>query len=207
MVQDEVRAAEEEGRRAKAVSMGAQEAWTKLTTTNRKLTWAEIWIQESLRISFLLRSVYDLLPSPANLHRQGLQEHPVCQLCDKTGTIEHILSACTTALTHGRYRRRHDSVLLELADKLEWEITEKMTRHKPRMIQFVKEGMKEHKQKQHPTSILDESDEWEMSVDLKKKLILPNIVHKTLRPGIDIWSNKDKCLVMDELSVPWKTRS
>ncbi|XP_052259364.1 uncharacterized protein LOC127863766 [Dreissena polymorpha] len=142
MVQDEVRAAEEEDRRAKAVAMGAQGAWTKWTTTERKLTWADIWSYEPLRIAFLLRSVYDLLPSPSNLHSWGLQDHPKCQLCDKTGTMEHILSSCTTALTQGRYRWRHDSVLQELADKLEHERTKKRPRQKPQMIQFVKEGQK-----------------------------------------------------------------
>ncbi|XP_052268321.1 uncharacterized protein LOC127869705 [Dreissena polymorpha] len=119
MMQDEVIAAEEEDRRAKALAMGAQGAWTKWTTTERKLTWS----YEPLRITFLLRSVYDLLPSTSNLHRWGLQENPKCQLCDKTGTMEHILSSCATALIQGRYRWRHDSVLQELANKLERERT------------------------------------------------------------------------------------
>ncbi|XP_052237947.1 uncharacterized protein LOC127849270 [Dreissena polymorpha] len=158
MVQDEVRAAEEEDRRAKAVAMGAQGAWTKWTTTERKLTWADIWSYEPLRIAFLLRSVYDLLPSPSNLHRWGLQDHPKCQLCDKTGTMEHILSSCTTALTQGRYRWSHDSVLQELADKLERERTKKRPRQKPQMIQFVKEGQKASKKLQPTSSVLDESE-------------------------------------------------
>lgn len=206
MVQDEVRAAEEEDRRAKAVAMGAQGAWTKWTTTERKLTWADIWSYEPLRIAFLLRSVYDLLPSPSNLHRWGLQDHPKCQLCDKTGTMEHILSSCTTALTQGRYRWRHDSVLQELADKLERERTKKRPRQKPQMIQFVKEGQKAPKKLQPTSSVLDESDQWEMSVDLKQKLVFPNIIQTTLRPDIVLWSTKDKCLIMVELTVPWESR-
>lgn len=206
MVQEEVRAAEEEDRRAKAVSMGAQGAWTKWTTTSRKLTWADLWRYEPLRIAFLLRSVYDLLPSPYNLHRWGLQDNPKCHLCDKTGSMEHILSSCTIALTQGRYRWRHDCVLQELADKLERERTKKRTRQKPRLIQFVKEGQKAPKQLQATHSILDESDKWEMSVDLKQKLVFPNIIQTTLRPDIVIWSNKNKCLIMVELTVPWESR-
>ena len=119
---------------------------------------------EPLRISFLLRLVYNLLPSPANLHRWGLQEHPVCQLCDKTGTMEHILSACTTALTQGRYRWRHDSVLQELADKLARETTKKRTRQK--------EGQKAHKQKQHPT-LRQETDIWSNKCLVMVGLIVP----------------------------------
>ena len=92
-------------------------------------------------------------------------------MCDKTGSMEHILSSCTTSLTQGRYRWRHESALQELTDKLERERTKKRTRQKPRMIQFVKEGQKVSKQSQPTNSILDESDKWEMSVDLKQKLV------------------------------------
>ena len=74
------------------------------------------------------------------------------------------------------------------------------------MIQFVKEGQKAPKQSQPTNSILDESDKWEMSVDLKQKLVFPNIIQTTLRPDIVIWSDKDKCLVMVELTVPWESR-
>jgi len=95
-----------------------------------------------------------------------------------------------------------DSVLQELADKVERERTKKRTRQKPRMIQFVKERQKASKQSQPTNSILDESDKWEMSVDLKQKLVFPNIIQTTLRPDIVIWSDKDKCLVMVELTVP-----
>ncbi|XP_052234917.1 uncharacterized protein LOC127847189 [Dreissena polymorpha] len=68
MVQKEIRASEEESRRARSVEMGGQCAWNKWTTTERKFTWADIWQYEPLRLKFLLRSVYDLLPSPTNLH-------------------------------------------------------------------------------------------------------------------------------------------
>jgi len=69
MIQSEVRREEESARQARAVEMGAQGTWTTWNTTDRKLTWGEIWKYEPLRFSFLLRSVYDLLPSPANLCR------------------------------------------------------------------------------------------------------------------------------------------
>ncbi|KAH3862438.1 hypothetical protein DPMN_025405 [Dreissena polymorpha] len=67
--------------------------------------------------------------------------------------MEHILSSCTTALTQGRYRWRHDSVLQELADKLERERTKKRPRQKPQMIQFVKEGQKAPKKLQPTSSV------------------------------------------------------
>jgi len=72
-------------------------------------------------MSFLLRSGYDTLPSPANLHTWGLREHTSCHLCGGRGTTAHILSGCKTALQQGRYRWRHDQVLAVLADSLEKE--------------------------------------------------------------------------------------
>ncbi|XP_045167230.2 uncharacterized protein LOC123530520 [Mercenaria mercenaria] len=206
MIQNEVRLAEEEERRTRAVSMGAQGAWTKWCTTDRKLTWAEIWRCEPVRLSFLLRSVYDLLPSPSNLHRWGLQDNPICPLRDKVGTMEHVLSACSTSLTQGRYRWRHDCVLGELADTLERERTKKREKQSPQIIQFVKEGQTAPKKKAATTSLIDESDKWEMAVDLRRKLIFPDIVQTNLRPDIVIWSRKDKRLAMIELTVPWETR-
>ena len=121
LIQSEVRRAEEHTRQERPVEMGAQGAWTTWTTTDRKLTWGDIWKYEPLRFSFLLRSVYDLRQSPANLCRWGLTTDPKCSLCDKPGTLEHVLSSCSTALTQGRYRWRHDSVLKELATWLEKE--------------------------------------------------------------------------------------
>lgn len=72
-------------------------------------------------ISFLLRSVYETLPSPSYLHTGGLRDDRYCKLCCQKGTLAHILSGCKTSLTQGRYRWCHDKVLLSLADTLERE--------------------------------------------------------------------------------------
>ena len=89
----------------------------------RELTWAGLWRKDQFRISFLLRSVYDTLPSPVNLHQWGLVEDPNCKLCGKRGIMAHILLGCRVPLTQGSYtcRCRHDKVLRELADVLEVE--------------------------------------------------------------------------------------
>jgi len=68
----------------------------------------------------------------------------------------------------GRYRLRHASVLQELADKWERERTKMRTKQKPRMIQFLKEGQKAPKLSQPTNFTLDESDKWEIYVDLKQ---------------------------------------
>ncbi|XP_071145228.1 uncharacterized protein [Mytilus edulis] len=121
MVQSEIRTVEEEQRRAKAVELSRQGAWMKWNLPGRKITWAELWRMEPFRISFMLRSVYYTLPSPCNLHRLGLIEGPSCKLCGERGTMAIRLSGCKVALTHGRYRWRHDKVLKHLAEILHIE--------------------------------------------------------------------------------------
>ena len=71
---------EENIRRAKAVELGQQGAWTKWNVPERKITWNDIWCMEPLRMKFLIRSVYEALPSPANLATWGLCEDRVCKL-------------------------------------------------------------------------------------------------------------------------------
>ena len=94
MVVDELKAAAEEDRRAAAVQQPQQGAWTRWDdVVVRRLTWADLWKIEQVRIGFLIRSVYDVLPSPTNLVRWKLAEIPNCNLCSKRGTLHHILSS------------------------------------------------------------------------------------------------------------------
>merc|ERR1712074_40075 len=108
-----------EERKAKAVQLGSQGAWTAWCTEKRSLSWSDLWRYEPVRLRFLLRSVYDTLPSPANLYLWKLKEDPNCVLCGRKGTLEHILSSCIVSLSQGRYRWRHDTVLRQLAHCLE----------------------------------------------------------------------------------------
>ena len=83
LVQEEVRAAVEETRTVEAVGMKQQGAWTRWeNAVQRKVTWAELWTAEPHHIKFLIQAVYDVLPSPSNLHTWGLAEtqhqHAIC---------------------------------------------------------------------------------------------------------------------------------
>ena len=65
MVQQEVRSAEEEARQATAVSMKKQGSWLKWEGVQaRKVSWNDMMRMDQHRIGFLLRSVYDVLPTP-----------------------------------------------------------------------------------------------------------------------------------------------
>ncbi|XP_033747101.1 uncharacterized protein LOC117332324 [Pecten maximus] len=207
MVQDNIRKMEEEIRKAKMVEMGAQGAWTRWETTERRLTWSDIWKLEPCRIQFLLRSVYDVLPTPTNLHRWGMTETPNCSLCDRPGNLAHVLSSCNTALTQGRYTWRHNKVLRELADTLEKERQKKRRCMKQQpYINFVRSGEAGSKVTAHQRGILDGAQNWEMRVDLGQRLAFPEVVQTNLRPDILLWSQQGKKMIMIELIVPWEER-
>ena len=76
---NEIRKEEENKRRAKAVQQASQGRWTTWETAiERKLTWNDIWEKDQGKLSFLLRAVSDLLPSPANLKSWGLKPEAKC---------------------------------------------------------------------------------------------------------------------------------
>ncbi|GFN92419.1 polyprotein [Plakobranchus ocellatus] len=111
---DEIRNKEDSTRVQKAVQQPQQGQWTNWDIAKQRfLTWNDIWHMASLRISYLIRSVYDLLPSNANLVRWGKKDDPTCPLCQGMQTTEHLLSSCKVALSQGRYT--HNRVLQELA--------------------------------------------------------------------------------------------
>ena len=172
--------------------------------SGKKVTWSELWRMEPLRISFLLRSVYDVLPSPSNLLKWGLLETPDCQLCGARGTLAHILSGCKLALQQGRYRWRHDQVLRTLADILERERqkTKSSSRNKTKGIQFVKAG--ETARTSHESNSLLDGSKWQMRVDLMRRLVFPDVIQTTQRPDIVLWSVEDKKIIIIELTVPWE---
>jgi len=90
----------------RSVQMGQQGSWNRWNLPERKITWQEFWQYEPLQLFFLLRSVYGLLPTPTNLERWKLSEDPSRPQCKLRRTLQHVLTACPTALSQGRYRWR-----------------------------------------------------------------------------------------------------
>ncbi|KAI7802934.1 polyprotein, partial [Triplophysa rosa] len=115
----EVRAGVEELRASQMVGMRQQGAWTRWEqAVDRKISWNELWRAEPYRIKFLIASIYDVLPSPSNLFCWGKVDTPLCSLCFRRGTLEHILSCCPKALGEGRYTWRHDQMKADLGKQL-----------------------------------------------------------------------------------------
>jgi hypothetical protein len=206
-----VRESEEEKRKARAVGMVKQGAWTRWEgITPKKIKWADMVKVEPLNLQFTLKSVYDLLPTPVNLKVWKKQDNDMCYLCQKRGTLQHILSGCNTALTQGRYKWRHDKILREIATIIDQERLKKRP-VKDRNIQyinFVKSGTVA------PSSgyfkqdgLLGSAKDWQMLADLDKQLKFPEVILSTnLRPDIVLWTTARKFLVIIELTVPWEDR-
>ncbi|KAK7901244.1 hypothetical protein WMY93_018013 [Mugilogobius chulae] len=208
LIQEEIRAEAEEERKVRAITMKQQGAWTKWEQAKvRKVTWNDLWKTHPHNIKFLIGAVYDVLPSPCNLHRWGLVEKPSCLLCGRIGTLEHILSSCPRALADGRYRWRHDQVLRSVAENIYGAINNSRKEGTSKSTSFfVKEG-ETIKQNGTQKALLCSARDWRMEADLDKQLKFPpHIAETMLRPDIVLWSNSSKQVLMIELTVPWEER-
>ena len=65
-------------------------------------------------LKFAINAGVNTLPSFDNLKRWGKRVTDRCPFCGNIGTLAHVLSNCTTALSQGRYTWRHNSVLTSL---------------------------------------------------------------------------------------------
>ncbi len=111
--------------------------WIKILKFETSTSLHSVFIHNLYSVPTVLESgLYDVLPSPANLHCWGMASTPACQLCQKSGTLEHILSACPKALGEGRYRWCHDQVLRSLADTISTAIQDSKNLHAPRQYIF-----------------------------------------------------------------------
>lgn len=189
--------------------MSKQGAWVRWESAQqRRVTWAELWKAEPQRIKFLVQTVYDMLPSLANLHTWGLVESPACALCSKRGSLKHILSSCAKALGEGRYMWRHDQVLKSIAEAISGGV-ERARRIRPvnKAITFVRAGETKTPKRTTSVGVLMSANDCQILVDLQQQLKFPsNITDTTLRPDIVVFSEATKQVILLELTVPWEDR-
>ena len=83
-----------------------EESWPRKTRchdhSEHRFSHRDIINASEIRIKFLIKLVYDLLPTPANKSK-WFGEDDICNLCNERGTLNHILSGCKMALSQGRY--------------------------------------------------------------------------------------------------------
>ena len=177
----------------------------------RKLSWKELWEMMASNISFIVRAIYDVLPSPKNLH-QWYGEDPTFALGPTPATLKHILTGCKTSLTQGRYTWRHNQVLKGLAAALESKrnTTNSLPLRATNSITapiFIREGQKKpnHPPTKSEAGQLAIARDWKMLVDIGQQLIFPpEIAAPTLRPDLVLWSPSMKSVNIIELTVPWE---
>ena len=117
------------------------------------------------------------------------------------------------ALSQGRYTWRHNQVLKEVAQCVEekrklYNSKEKVPKKKH--ITFVKAGERNKdpvKETKEAQSYLEAAQDWNMKVDLDKRLGVPRWIMQTnLRPDIIIISESSKQMGIIELTVPSEER-
>jgi hypothetical protein len=211
LVVQKVREAEEHRRLVKISTLARQGRSLEWQVQQRKIKDADMRRTTESTFQFVLKAVYDLLPTPQNLNIWYRTEEHKCQLCGGIGTLDHILTGCKTALTQGRYRYRHDRVLKELAywvDEKRKAVNSTPLK-KRSWIKFLKAGEKaKGVQRSIRESVLNISRDWRIQVDLPETpLRIPEHIAATLqRPDIILTSEAVKQLVVIELTVPRESR-
>jgi hypothetical protein len=209
MVVDTVREAEEDRRRVKMACLGKQGAHTRWEVPEKKLSHREMISTSETSLKFLVKSVYDLLPTPSNKNIWFGSEE-TCKLCGGNGTLTHILSGCKIALAQGRYTWRHNQVLRQIARIVDAKCKNhnSQLRREEKKIQFVKAGEKSAPtQKCLPGSYLDGANDWKLMTDLYGNLKFPIQVAVTnQRPDMILLSESTKRIGLIELTVPNEDR-
>ena len=209
MVTEEIRKKEEETRQVRMVGLAKQGASSRWEVPERSISHNDMLKTPDATLKFLVKSVYDLLPTPANKNTWfGTDEK--CPLCGQEATLNHILSGCRVALAQGRYKWRHDQVLKTLANLVEEKKNSKDNLYQTRQkIHFLKEGEKPKKENrpQNNFSFLNSAEDWKLEVDLGGRLKVPTEITTTnLRPDMMIISGKTKQASIVELTVPSEDR-
>ena len=211
MVTEEIRRKEEEARHVRMVGLGKQGASTRWEVPEKHLTQGDLLKTSDASFKFLVKAVYDLLPTPSNKNTWfGTEEK--CTLCGQEGTLNHILSGCKVALAQGRYKWRHDQVLRTIANAVEDIRKKKNNNHSKtrERMHFLKEGEKpnrEEKGQKHEDSYLNSANDWKLEVDLDGRLKVPTEITTTnQRPDMMIISKQTKQVGFIELTVPNEDR-
>ena len=152
------------------------------------------------KLSFLIKAIYDVLPTPVNLHSWVLTTSNWCRACGKTASLKYILTGCEYTLRHNEVQE-----IFAKASKICCETPNKaLNIINNRGIQFVKEGniSKLACKNMHKPSLLEGCMNWHVATDLKHIFIFPTeIVFMTKHPDIVIWSVKAKKVFVIELTV------
>jgi hypothetical protein len=196
LIVEEVKGTAEGIRYQAAVQQGQQGQWTTWQDAlQRSLSWNDIWHLAPLRLSFIIRSVYDQLPSGDNLAKWKLADDSRCPMCNDTQTLQHILSACKVSLASGRYTWRHNQVLEKIVQAIE---EAKVSAGKT--AQTTQQG------RSWSGNPLQLANDWIVAADLPTRKGYPDVIKDSgMRPDIVITSERIKTVIIVELTVPYES--
>ena len=172
MVSEEIHHFEESKRLAIAVAQPKQSSWTKWENIkDRIITWSNIKEMEPKQLGFLIKAVYDILPTLVNLKLWGLSTTKLCKAYGKIANLKNVLTECQYFLRS--YTWRHNEILGIIAEiaKMCRETVDKTSCIKTSM-QFVKEGnvLKTPHRNRHKLTLFDGCMDWRVIADVDRQL-------------------------------------
>ena len=135
---------------------------------------------ESKQLGFLIKAVYDILPTSVNLKHWGLSKYNLCKVCGKIANLKHVLTGYQYSLRS--YTWRHNEILGIIAEmaKMCCETANKISCIK-KSIQFIKEGniSKTPHRNRHKPTLLDGCRDWCVIADVDRQLAFPKEITST----------------------------
>ena len=206
MVLEEIHHFEESKHVAIAVAQPKQDAWTRWESMKEKtITWSNIKQMEPKQLGFLIKAVYDILPTPVNLKLWGLSTSNLCKVCGKIANLKHVLTGCQ--YSQRSYMWKHNEILGIIAEiaKMCCETANKISCIKT-SIQFVKGNVSKTSHRNgHKPTLLDGCTDWRIIADVDWQLAFPTEITSTHQhPDLIIWSVNSKKVIITELMIPFE---
>ena len=190
------------------MQQGQQGQWT---TWNEALQRSISWSMPSLRLSFVIRFLFDQLSSRDNLRKYGLVEDGNrCVLYGGVQTLRHVLSSCKYALAQGQYTWRHNQVLKIVVEAM------KAARSKAnasesvpqRRMYFLREGSQyaRNRCKTPRRDLLENANDWLIAADIGGMRHYPHVIQESRPRPHAMASMKTDTVILVKLTVPWEDR-
>lgn len=143
----------------------------------RRFTWGDIWQPEPQSVELMIQAVYNILPSPANLHVWVKCDYPSCPLCPGRGS----LGCCSKAVGESLCHWHHNQFLNEVA----LTVSKALANYKQvneRKITLIKAGVQPHvRSGTWSCSTPQLTGKWELTwQQLKLHFTSGSILHKDL---------------------------
>ena len=137
-----------------------------------------------LSLKFLVRPVYDVLPSPANLFTWEESGIPSCPLCAEKSTLRHIMSVCPCILGDERYRWRHELLPIQWTRQ---SVRATSGRRRSRFTSSKPTNVPTHSGCKIYSYLLSTDRDWQL-----RQLNVPEQITTYLVPDLILWSTETR---------------